>query len=59
VAGADGGVIRVVRPGRTTITLTYQRERSHGGYRTVYNITRRHVQRVSVTIRVTVSRNRR
>jgi hypothetical protein len=59
VAGTNAGVIRAVRPGRTTITLTYQRERSHGGYRTVYNITRRHVQRVSVTIRIIVSRSRR
>ena len=33
----DGGMLHAGRPGRTTLTLTYQRERSTGGYFDVFN----------------------
>jgi hypothetical protein len=53
---ASRGELRGFRPGRTTITLTYQRERARGGYVNVYNLdegTQRKL--VSVTIAVTVT----
>jgi GH43 family beta-xylosidase len=57
-ASASGGTVLGERPGHTTITLTYQRELSAGGYRDVYNITGRHRQLVTVTIQVTVTGRR-
>jgi hypothetical protein len=54
VVGGQGGTVVAGRPGRTTLTLIYQRERSSGRYTDVYNIRHHHRQLVSVTIRVTV-----
>ncbi len=54
-AHADGGTVSAGDRGRTTITLTYQRERSRGGYAKVYNIVGNERQLVGVTITVTVA----
>ena len=51
---ARGATVRAGRSGRTTITLTYQRELASGAYRNVYDITDTHRQPVSVTVAVEV-----
>ena len=70
VSSADSGVATVSptatgatvfgdHRGRTTITATYQRELSAGGYRDVFNLVGHHRQVVSITIPVTVQIRRR
>ena len=47
-AGGSGGTVVAHAPGRTTVTLTYQREHASGAYVDVYN------GRRPVSVRVTV-----
>jgi Glycosyl hydrolases family 43 len=53
--GATGGTLTAVSAGHTTVTLTYQRQLSTGGYRTVDDIGPDGTRPVSVTINVTVA----
>lgn len=59
-SSASGAQIEAQSPGHTTVTLTYQRQSSAGGYNDVYNIypgTGNGTQKlVSVTIDVTVTK---
>ena len=55
-AAASRGALLARRPGTTTITLTYQRERAAGGYVNVYNLDGTRRQLVSISIPVTVTR---
>ena len=58
-ATAAGATVFGERRGRTTITVTYQRELSAGGYLDVFNLVGHHRQLVSVTIPVKVEGGRR
>jgi hypothetical protein len=55
---ADGssGTVTAHAPGRTTVTLTYQRERASGAYVDVFNLGRYGRQPVSVRVNVVVTR---
>jgi hypothetical protein len=50
-AQTDGGTITAHNPGRTTLTLTYQRELSSGAYNDVYNGRRPVALRIAVVVR--------
>jgi beta-xylosidase len=54
-ATAAGGTVVAGSHGRTTITLTYQRELSSGGYADVYNIRRGQQRLVAVKVHVLVT----
>jgi hypothetical protein len=49
-----GAIVLAGHQGRTTLTLSYQRELSSGAYRDVYNISGQDRQLVSVTVEVNV-----
>jgi GH43 family beta-xylosidase len=51
----DAGTIVAHGPGRTTLTLTYQRKLASGAYNDVYNLGRGASRLVSVRVRVTVT----
>jgi hypothetical protein len=53
--GGDGATVVAQRPGRTTLTLTYQRRLANGTYDDVYNLGRGR-QPVAIRIRVLVTR---
>lgn len=53
--GDDGATVVAQRPGRTTLTLTYQRRLANGTYDDVYNLGRGR-QPVAIRIRVLVTR---
>jgi hypothetical protein len=55
-AGGSAGTVVAHAPGRTTVTLTYQREHASGAYVDVYNLSRHGRQLVSVRVTVVVTR---
>jgi hypothetical protein len=57
-ATGDGGTLTAVRPGRTTLTLTYQRQRSDGGYFDVVNRFDELIRPVTTRVTVTVAGRR-
>jgi beta-xylosidase len=55
-AGGSSGTVTAHAPGRTTVTLTYQREHASGAYVDVFNLWRYGRQPVSVRVSVVVTR---
>jgi hypothetical protein len=55
-AGGASGTVTAHAPGRTTVTLTYQREHASGAYVDVFNLGRYGRQPVSVRVNVVVTR---
>ena len=55
-AGGSSGTVTAHTPGRTTVTLTYQREHASGAYVDVFNLGRYGRQPVSVRVTVVVTR---
>jgi hypothetical protein len=54
--GGSSGTVTAHAPGRTTVTLTYQREHASGAYVDVVNFGRHGGQPVSVRVNVVVTR---
>jgi hypothetical protein len=55
-AGGSSATVTAHAPGRTTVTLTYQREHASGAYVDVFNLGRHGRQPVSVRVSVVVTR---
>ena len=55
-ANGSSGTVTAHAPGRTTVTLTYQREHASGAYVDVFNLRRHGRQPVSVRVSVVVTR---